>query len=257
MLPRQTFYLEKYKADRTWFGKAAFVQEGRWQSLYPAMKHIAIGVSLVIVGIILLIYSGVFTTVTADIASIEETALDGFDTTDDMYVFLGVAYPIMFIGAIWTYIGLAYYNVHSYRILASQKRLGDDVRFISEPRTKRIIGIYLLGGLIISMLAPTVAGLIGGILGFISQILLGGFNLGLGPEMPPGVIIGGVFGYVALFVVMGVLNLIFITQPITEHYAQVTKISNADNLSKVMQREGDEMIEAEGFADALDVGAGF
>ncbi len=257
LLPRQTFYLEKYKADRTWFGKAAFVQEGRWQSLYPAMKHIAIGVSLVIIGVMLLIYSGSFTSISADLASIEETVLDSSDTTENMYIYLAVAYPLTFIGVIWAYIGLAYYNVHSYRILASQKRLGDDVRFISEPRTKRIIGIYLLGGLIISMLAPTIAGLIGGILGFISQMLIGGFNLDMGSEMPVGVVIGGVFGYIALFVVMGVLNLIFITQPITEHYAQVTKVNNADNLSKVIQREGDEMIEAEGFADALDVGAGF
>jgi hypothetical protein len=54
-----------------------------------------------------------------------------------------------------------------------------------------------------------------------------------------------------------VLGLIFITQPILEHFAQVTTVHNVDQLAEVEQREGDEMIEAEGFADALDVGAGF
>lgn len=257
LLPRQTFYLEKYKADRTWFGTAAFVQEGRWQSLYPAMKHIAIGVILVLTGIALFAFSGVFESTAADITDLEDTISTRADAQENSYARLAFAYSITIIGSIWVYIGFAYYNVHSYRILARQKKLGDDIRFTSEPRTKRIIGIYLLGGLIVSMLAPTIAGLIGGILGFIAQMLLGGFNFGLGAEMPPGVIIGGLFGYVSLFVVGSVLNLIFITQPITQHYAEVTRVCNVDGLSKIAQREGDEMIEAEGFADALDVGAGF
>ncbi len=243
LMPRQTYYLEKYKADRTWFGTAQFMQEGRWQSLYPAMKHILMGFVITIVGgaiLAMLSWQG---------------ALEG-DAAGTDIAFAVLAGFLIFIGIMWFYIGFAYYSVHSHRILTKTKKLGDNIQFTSEPRTGRIIGIYLLGGLIVSMLAPMVAGLIGGIIGIISNIALSGVDLGT-DDMPAGFVVGGVLGYVAFFVVAGVLSLIFITQPILEHYAQVTTVHNAEELADVKQREGDEMIEAEGFADALDVGAGF
>ena len=97
---------------------------------------------------------------------------------------------------------------------------------------------------------------IGGIIGVLSNIVLSGVDIGI-DDVPAGVAVGGVLGYVAFFVVASVLSLIFISQPILEHYAQVTEVHNAQALADIQQREGDEMIEAEGFADALDVGAGF
>jgi uncharacterized membrane protein YjgN (DUF898 family) len=243
LLPRQTFYLEKYKADRTWFGTAQFVQEGRWQSLYPAMKHIALGMVILVVG-------GVAAAAGAWANSPEGEAMDG-------NVGLAVLGGLMiFIGIVWFYIGFAYYNVHSHRILTRNKTLGSNIQFTSEPRTARIIGIYLLGGLIISLLAPIIAGLIGVILGLLSSLVLGGVDLGTGGASA-GTAVGIVLFYITLFVVMGVLSLIFIQQPIIEHYAQVTKVNNADELDEIEQRAGDQMIEAEGFADALDIGAGF
>jgi MFS family permease len=161
-----------------------------------------------------------------------------------------------FVGLIWLYIGMAYYNVHSHRILSKNKKLGNDIHFTSEPRTARVIGIYLLGGFIISLLAPIIAGLLAGILGFISNLVLSGVEFGAG-DIPIGFFVGSILGYVAAFVVIGILVLIFITQPILKHFAEVTTVHNAENLVYVEQRKGDEMIEAEGFADALDVGAGF
>jgi uncharacterized membrane protein YjgN (DUF898 family) len=243
LLPRQTFYLEKYKTDRTWFGNAPFVQDGRWQSLYPAMKHLVVGIIIAIVG-------GIILAVLASKSSMENIDLSG-------NVGIAVLGGFMsFIGLIWFYIGMAYYNIHSHRILAKNKKLGQDIIFTSEPRTARVIGIYILGGFIISLLAPIIAGLIGGILGYISNLALNGIDFGVN-DVPVGVFVGSVLGYVTLFVVLGVLALIFITQPIIEHYAEVTMVYNAENLVNIEQREGDEMIEAEGFADALDVGAGF
>lgn len=44
--PRMTFWLEKYKTDRTYFGTARLVQEGRWTMLYPALKWIGIAIGL-------------------------------------------------------------------------------------------------------------------------------------------------------------------------------------------------------------------
>ena len=51
LLPRQTFYLEKYMTDRMWFGDARFEQGGRWTGLYGAMKHVFIGLAIVFLGI--------------------------------------------------------------------------------------------------------------------------------------------------------------------------------------------------------------
>lgn len=243
LLPRQTFYLEKYKADRTWFGNAQFTQEGSWLSFYPAMKHILIGLVIAIIGGLVFVLNAA--------GNLEGGAADAA-------IAGGILGGIMiFIGIIWFYLGLAYYSVHSHRILTRGKKLGDDIRFTSEPRTARIIGIYLLGGLIISFIGSTVAGLVGGIFGILAEIVLGSADLGMGQEMPASILAGVVVGYVAFFVLIGILGLIFITQPIVEHFAQVTTVHNADRLNNVEQREGDEMIEAEGFADALDVGAGF
>src|SRR6056297_4057998 len=50
LLPRQTFWLEKYKTDRSWYGDGRFVQEGRWSALYPAMTHLLIGVGFILAG---------------------------------------------------------------------------------------------------------------------------------------------------------------------------------------------------------------
>ena len=243
LLPRQTYYLEKYKADRTWFGTAQFSQEGRWQALYPAMKHIAMGLVIAIAGGIIFGVLGA------------QNGFEGDIATDNILLAI-VAGVMVFVGISWFYIGFAYYNVHSHRILTRLKKLDGNIAFTSEPRTARIIGIYLLGGLIVSMLAPMIAGMIGGIIGVIANLILGGIDVGM-DDIPAGFLAGGVIGYVAFFVVSGVLVLIFITQPIMEHYAEVTQVHNAEALADIEQREGDEMIEAEGFADALDVGAGF
>ena len=72
-----------------------------------------------------------------------------------------------------------------------------------------------------------------------------GFYIGIGVLL---------FGYFATLVSYGVFLMIFVSQPVLEHYVQVTKILNPEALDDIQQRSRDEMVEAEGFADALDVG---
>ena len=64
-----------------------------------------------------------------------------------------------------------------------------------------------------------------------------------------------VIGYIGTILMYGVFSLIFINQPVLEHYVQTTAILNGEELEQIVQRDRDEMVEAEGFADALDVGA--
>ncbi|NNK67826.1 MAG: DUF898 domain-containing protein, partial [Rhodobacteraceae bacterium] len=57
------------------------------------------------------------------------------------------------------------------------------------------------------------------------------------------------------FVLWGVLRHIFVTQPLWRHYAEVLTVTSAPHLAGVQQRDRDAHREAEGFAEALDLGA--
>nr|WP_323782048.1 DUF898 family protein [Amylibacter sp.] len=234
LLPRQTFWLEKYKIDRTWYGTARFTQNGRWQDLYPAMKHYFIAAALILVPSL--------------VAAMTEQPI--------WLVFL-------FLGAIWLYYAFAYYSVVSFRILGGAKQLGGKVFFTTEPRAAKVFWTYILGGL----LASTCAGLVFSAFFIIASNLLGtsqmlaiedmaefkGFDqLGVAEFIGFFMIF---MGYILMLVLYGVFGMIFIKQPVLEHYVQETRIVNPAALDEIEQRSRDEMVEAEGFADALDVGA--
>jgi uncharacterized membrane protein YjgN (DUF898 family) len=233
LLPRQTFWLEKYKIDRTWYGNAQFVQNGRWQSLYPAMKHYFIAMALIIVPIIL------------------------FATTDQPIWFV-----FSFFGFLWFYYALAYYAVETFRIMADSKTLAGKIGFASSPRPGKVFWTYVLGAL----LASTCAGLVFSAFAIIASNLLGGgiSDLMINEEMPDLSRLGAAgfvgigllaFGYIMMLVLYGVFGMIFISQPILQHYVEETRIINPSALDDIEQRSRDDMVEAEGFADALDVGA--
>ena len=60
--------------------------------------------------------------------------------------------------------------------------------------------------------------------------------------------------YIAALLVSGGLSLVMITQPIIRHVVEETSIADDTGLSAIRQREADLGADAEGFADALDVG---
>jgi len=233
LLPRQTFWLEKYRIDRTWYGTAKFHQNGEWQMLYPAMKHIFFAL-----GLVLLITLALYMTESG-----------------------GLAF-LYFVAFVWFYVGIVYYSVHSFRILTAHKTLDEQITFVSEPRTGMMIKTTLLGGLLTSICAALLlsafslvaVALIGGAetLALLTDPAKGSLSSGMGDVV--GMVIF-VFGYIAMLLSAGVFSMIFIIQPILEHYVLNTRIVNADALLEVEQRSRDEMVEAEGFADALDVGA--
>lgn len=234
LLPRQTFWLEKYKIDRTWYGNARFTQNGRWQDLYPAMKHYFIAAVLILVP--------------SALAIVYEQLI--------WLVFL-------IFGAIWFYYAFAYYAVVSFRIMGGAKQLGDTVFFTTEPRAAKVFWTYILGGL----LASTCAGLVFSAFFIIASNLFGANELlALGDitefndfdQLGVAEFLGFFtifFGYILMLVLYSVFGMIFVKQPVLEHYMQETRIVNPAALDEIEQRARDEMVEAEGFADALDVGA--
>ena len=224
LLPRQTFYLEQYKVDRTWYGDTQFRQEGRWQSLYSAMLH-------PFVAILILLASGGF-------AYLESIGLASF---------------LAFVGVVWFYFGLVSYSIRSWTILTRNKILGTDVRFESTPATSTVILAYIIGGLGIFIVII--------LLSLIAAAIIGGFSFSLDAmdaiqSLDPVQIITALISYLVIFGMVGALTNVFILQPILRHYVLQTTIINPEELERIAQREQDDFAEADGFADALDVGAG-
>lgn len=217
MLPRQTYYLEKYMTDRSHFGSAKFKQTGEWKKLYPAMKHIAIGL-IILVGAVAAGVSG-------------SGALAGI---------LG------FVGYVWLIIGSIYYSVHSFKYLTNNKTL-EDVRFNADPSTGTVISKAILGAIIITAIMAAAALIFGLVMG-----LFGAFAQEGGS--PVILIFIGLVGYLTLLVLAQALSLVFITQPILAHYIDTLTVLNPEGLNMIHQREADSNLDADGFADALDIG---
>ncbi|MFT4716699.1 MAG: hypothetical protein ACI8YI_002065 [Paracoccaceae bacterium] len=233
LYPRQVFWLEKFRIDRTWYGRERFSQSGSWKILRPAARHLYIGIGLcVLAGII-----GWFN-------------VFGFGL-------FGLAAP-------WLLIGFVHFRVQSFRILAANKNLGEGIRFHATPSTWRVIQIYLVGNLIAGAIlwALLMVVIFGGVFSLIAispQIFdNGNFDFSGGTTdalFRYGVLVGTGLVYFSVFVLWGVLSQVFVTLPLMQHYAQTISISNSHQLALIRQRPRDEFSEAEGFAEALDIGA--
>lgn len=232
LTPLSTYKLEKYTWDRTWYGDARFFQGGGWTRLYRAMIHVFIGLALVA-------GAGVLVVVDQTLA-----------------LLAGV---LAVVGSVWVMIGFIYYNVHAWRILAAHRVLGEEIRFRSQPRTGTIIGTYIVGTIAVALLSA------------IAVVPVALIIAGLAQATPvfddPEALFSTPAGWLALAIIVlayffvivlaGALSMVFIRQPILRHYVEETAVIGATRLDGIRQRVGDDIVDAEGFADALDVGAAF
>lgn len=235
LTPLMTFRLEKFKADRTYYGQTQMSQGGSWIGLYPAMKHVGIAIVLFLVAALSFWWMGL-----ADLVA------DGDASGANLgFGFLGSL--LIFVSYIWFMVGMAYYRVHSFRYLTAHKRLGEHVTAISEPLTSHVIGYYLLGAVVGALVAVVTALVLAVVFGGVGYAIFGA----------AGGVLGAAMGYIGAFISYGVVILVLSIQPTIEHFAKTTTLYNTDELDAVAQREGDDFLEAEGFADALELGAGF
>ncbi|MFN3147732.1 MAG: DUF898 family protein [Paracoccaceae bacterium] len=228
--PRKTFWLEKYITDRTWFGTQPLVQTGRWTMLLRPFLPVVLGV-LASLGL----------------------ALGG--GLGDAALLFG-----LFVTVPFTFWALVHYRVTAFRLLTEAKRAGA-LRLVAAPRTGRVLRIYALGWLGIGILTGLVA------LGFFIAVGIfteAAFEEGAAPadpaailaELPAWTAAAAAVGlYFAGFVMFGVLTHVFLTLPLLRHYAETLTVQGAPALSGIAQRGRDAFAEAEGFAEALDVGA--
>ncbi|WP_323772282.1 YjgN family protein [Antarctobacter sp.] len=225
LTPLQTFKLEKYQADRSFYGSARFTQTGKWTDLYPAMKHMLIGIGILVASFVL-IGGG------AASGKMGLAALGGFAA---------------FVGYIWVIIGSIHYGVQSFAYLTANKVLGDDIHFTAAPRTGFVIKTYIVGGLLVGLLASVAFGIVAAIAAAFVPLLENGVGM-----VAFGIVMA--VGYVVALVLTQALSLILITQPVLAHYIEKLEIVNAEGLNRIAQREAETGVDAEGFADALDIG---
>ncbi len=221
LLPRNTFWLEKYVTDRSWYGDARFEQKGRWTELFPAMKHLFIGTVILIAG-------------TAAAAQI------------------GVVVAIIsaIIGVLWLLTGYISYRVNAFIYLMRNKTLDGQIYFMASTKTSTVVSRIVIGGLAVSILA-------GIIFTIVAQLTAPVLAQVTSDSNSPGTafsVVIVVLQYVAALAVMDALVLVWITQPIINHVVQSVSVMNVGALDGIHQRAVDPGADAEGFADALDVG---
>lgn len=239
LLPLSTFRLEKYMTDRTWYGDVKFEQNGKWTSLYPAMKHLLIGLAIMVGGGLLF--------------AVSLSSISGFGAPDGGSpgaILLAVL--VIVVGFVWLWIGSVHYRVRSFAYLASNRNLGGQIRFDAEPKTSQVVKSLIWGGI----KASFVGGIVFAVLAVPVVLLYGEV---WSPEA--GIVISAVFGLLTLSLISGGiaigegLNMIWIVQPIIAHFVQSVSVLNSGALASIRQRAADGGADAEGIADALDIGA--
>jgi uncharacterized membrane protein YjgN (DUF898 family) len=221
--PLMTYRLEAYMTERTWYGGARFRQGGRWQGLYSAYFHVVVGI--VMIGLSVLVAIG------------GSPGLSGF---------LGA------LGAVWGMIGLVIYRVRAFAYLMATKEMDGGLGFRAAPRAGRVVWLYIKGVFIV--------GLLGGVASAIIFAPLGTMMAGV--EEPSALLqveiaVMGVVAYLLLLTVFGALALVFISQPILGHFVGSVTVTGAQAIDAVRQRVSDRGADAEGLADALDMGGAF
>lgn len=221
--PLMTFRLEAFMTERTWYGTSRFRQGGSWRGLYPAYGHVVAGIVLCLAGTALGIAGG-----------------GGFP------VFLVIA------GLVWAAIGFVVYRVRAFAYLMSHKMLDGGVGFRAMPATGTVIWLYIKGAFI--------AGLLGGLASAMIFAPLGTMLAGIESAsqlVQVEIAVLGAASYLLLLTVFGALGLVFISQPILGHFIGSVTVTGAGALEAVRQRGADGGADAEGFADALDIGGAF
>lgn len=229
--PLATFKLEKFMADRTWFGDAKFVQSGKWTDLYRGMKHVFIGLALFVVAVVIF----------------------GFSISSDQPGLAVVGGVLFFVAYIWFIIGLVYYRVYAFNYMTALKTLDGQVTFDARLETSTIIGKVVVGAIVISVVVAVVFGVITAIGAATFASMQGGASAELGSTGVTGLVFIGLL-YVVALLAAGGLGLVMITQPVVAHAVEHITVQNAGHLDSIQQRSADTGADAEGFADALDVG---
>lgn len=231
--PLMTFRLEAYMTDRSHWGSARFRQGGRWTGLYGALRPYLIGLGITVVGGALLAMGEGWTG--------------------------GVA---LTIGSIWAMIGMTLYQTRAFGYLTTHKELAlpglaQPMRFEAAPRGGQVVWLYIKGSFIVGLLAGVASSVLFGVVGMVSARLLG-FDGDPSALAIAEVAVIGALAYLAFISVIGTLSLVFVSQPVLAYLAGSIAVITPDGFFDRLQQARDQTgADADGFADALDIGGAF
>lgn len=221
--PLMTFRLEAYMTDRTWYGGARFRQGGAWTGLYRAYFHVIVGMGMILGAVVF--------------GAIGESWVSGL---------------LSVLGVIWGMVGLILYRVRAFGYLMSHKEMEGGLGFHAAPRAGAVVWAYIKGALIV--------GLLGGVASAVIFAPMGAMMVGIEEasdfvQLEFAVL--GVVLYLLVLTVFGALTLVFISQPVLAQFVDSVTVTGAQALDAVRQRVADGGADAEGLADALDMGGAF
>ena len=223
--PLMRFRLEKFMTDRTWYGDARLVQGGSWTGLYGSMKHVFIGLGILALAVV----CGVMNILAGAV------------------VFGGIGY-------VWVLVGVFSYYVQGFGYLTRTKRLelaggALPIGFAAAPVTSKVFWTYILGWMAVGAVAGVVLAMLAQLAVSLEQRLDGA---------PTEVFLAlGVLGYVGFLIFLGAVQMALISRPVLAHFVSTMVVLDADGLTQVRQREAEAGADADGFAEALDVGGAF
>ncbi len=259
--PRMTFWLEKYVTDRTFFGSARLHQDGRWTMLYHAAIPFVASMLFLAVGAVWLFWWDPIV-VSSDITmegvtrSFEEMMDGGAPAIPVVGLERLAIFPLGVIGLLY---GAIHYRFASKRLMANHKT-AEGITLQSRLSGPRVASIYVLGSFIAYLV------LLAGIVGLVvfAFVTLGPgammagsmFDFGTEFDIRRGIALAlvAVF-YLSVFLMWNVLYSTFVTYPLMRHMAKTLSLPQRYGLQVISQRDRDEFAEAEGFAEALDLGA--
>ena len=259
--PRMTFWLEKYMTDRTYFGSARLHQGGSWPMLYGAAIPFVLSVLLLGGGALWLFWIDPIV-VSADITlegvtrSFDELIEGGTPAMPVVGVERLLIFPVGILGLIY---GAIHYRFASRRILANHKT-SEGISMASRLSGPRVASIYVFGSFIAYLVL--VLGIVALILGAIGTFGVGAFmgvdtgpfTWGDGLSQGLRVVLFASF-YLVVFLMWNVVYNTFVTYPLMRHMTKTLSFPTRYGLRHISQRSRDEFAEAEGFAEALDLGA--
>lgn len=254
LAPLQQFRLERYLTDRTRFGALSFRQNGTWRRLLLPWVGVWAGVGIPLA---LAVASAAGSIGAADPTSPQ--LLPGLAT---------VLFPIALLALV---VGPLYYRARSFSYLYSQKQIGAAVRLQARLRARSLVFLYLRYLAVLAAVSSFVA-VLGLVLAFttLPHDLLAQRGLGeaLGPEDADAALAAIVsIGARALILLVPFAFLVialysaahhaFFLLPTLQVCAAAVTVCYPAELYAAAQRPRSGDAQADGFADALDVGSGW
>ncbi|MEO0361863.1 MAG: DUF898 family protein [Pseudomonadota bacterium] len=257
LYPSQQLNLSRYVTRHMRYGDLRFRQEGR---LWPLMRVWLLfwGGLVLLVGAPALL--GYFAYVGA-VAAGEGGEATAEAMGEGFIAWMLGASPLLLLVVVGLYLA---YQVHAFRYLHSNKVLGGSSHASVRLSFWRVVGIYVGGTLVISIVGSLIAGIVLAIVfavaGADMQALSSVFEDGaLAELLDPrrlGALIPIVAGYLLAIAVFMALYQAFITMPLLRAAVTTSTIHGLDAAARARQRDHDRQAEAGGFADALGAGVG-